>query len=232
MKMKNRILSCLLAIVCTAGLWGCGDSSGESTAESSTEIIETQPVSEPSAVSMNVPELTQIRSICELATLECYYHNVAKATKEKGDGIIHWGEKDRTFWIEYKGTVKIGIDMSGVMMTVENGVYVITIPKAEILSINIDPESLNESSYIFSQDSWNPNYITADDQTKAIDAAQKNMKESVLNNSALLINAQDRAKKLIENYINQLEAASGTDFIIKWNYENNSPAAKTTPAAE
>ena len=226
MKMKKRILSCLLAFACTAGLWGCGESSGENTEVSSTEIIETQPAT-TAAVSMNVPEITQIRSICELATLECYYHNVAKAVKEKGDGLVHWGEKDRTFWIEYKGTVKIGIDMSGVMMTVENGVYVITIPKAEILSINIDPESLNEDSYIFSQDSWNPNYITADDQTKAIEAAQNNMKESVLNNSALLINAQDRAKKLIENYINQLEAASGTNFTIKWNYENNTPAAQS-----
>ena len=226
MKMKKRILSCLLAMVCTAGLWGCGNSSSEKTEESSTEIIETQPAV-TTLVSMNVPEITQIRSICELATLECYYHNVAKAVKEKGDGLVHWGEKDRTFWIEYKGTVKIGIDMSGVTMTVENGVYVITIPKAEILSINIDPESLNEESYIFSQDSWNPNYITAADQTNAIEAAQNNMKESVLNNSALLINAQDRAKKLIENYINQLETASGTNFTIKWNYENNAPAAQS-----
>ena len=34
----------------------------------------------------SVPDISQIRSICELATLECYYHNVAKSIKEKGKG--------------------------------------------------------------------------------------------------------------------------------------------------
>ena len=34
-----------------------------------------------------VPDLGQVRSICSLATLECYYHNVAKSTKTAGGGI-------------------------------------------------------------------------------------------------------------------------------------------------
>ena len=29
-------------------------------------------------IVVNKPALSQIRSICELATLECYYHNVEK----------------------------------------------------------------------------------------------------------------------------------------------------------
>ena len=28
------------------------------------------------------PEITKMRSICELATMECYYHNVAKFYEE------------------------------------------------------------------------------------------------------------------------------------------------------
>ena len=38
------------------------------------------------------PDITQIRSICNLATLECYYHNVAKSEKKAGSGISHIGD--------------------------------------------------------------------------------------------------------------------------------------------
>ena len=33
------------------------------------------------------PQLEQITSVCKLATLECYYHNVAKSKKSAGSGI-------------------------------------------------------------------------------------------------------------------------------------------------
>lgn len=45
------------------------------------------------------------------------------------------------------------------------------------------------------------------------------MKESVLNNKSLLISAQDRAKQLIENYINQIGEISDTTYNITWNYD-------------
>ncbi len=67
-------------------------------------------------IAANEPALSQVRSICELATLECYYHNVAKSTKTKGTGLAHVGEKERKFWIEYTGVARIGIDMSDVNM--------------------------------------------------------------------------------------------------------------------
>ena len=34
------------------------------------------------------PQLSQIRSICELATMECYYHNVAKFYEKDAAGIL------------------------------------------------------------------------------------------------------------------------------------------------
>ena len=69
--------------------------------------------------AVNEPDIAQVRNICNLATLECYYHNVAKSVKEAGSGLWHIGEKDRTFWIEYTGTARLGIDMSKVSMKIE-----------------------------------------------------------------------------------------------------------------
>lgn len=40
------------------------------------------------------PSVTEMKAICEPATMECYYHNVAKYSEEDASGILWW-EKDR-----------------------------------------------------------------------------------------------------------------------------------------
>ncbi len=165
---------------------------------------------------LNEPELATVRSICELATLECYYHNVAKGTKSEGTGLMHFGEIERKFWIEYTGVATIGIDMSEVTMTIEGENVTITMPKAKVLSCKV--EEISEDDYILSEDSWlNSNPITADEQTKAIADAQEEMKLSVENNTSIMDGAQRRAKTLIENYIHQMGELSGVDYQVIWN---------------
>ena len=166
------------------------------------------------------PELAQIRNICNMATLRCYYHNVAKSEKVAEDGISHWWEKDRKFWIEYTGIANLGIDMSKVQMKIEGTDIEVTLPNAELLNISIEEKSLNEDSYISSSDGFNKNEITADDQTAAINEAQQKMKETVQENTALMLSAQNRAKVLIENYLKQLGEAAGVQYNIKWNYSD------------
>ena len=173
------------------------------------------------------PDIMQIRSICNLATLECYYHNVAKSIKEAGSGISRWGEKDRKFWIEYTGSAKIGIDMSKVSMKIEGENITISMPNAKLLSIDI--EELTQDSYIISDDGWNENKITAEDQTAAINDAQATMKKSVESNNALLLNAQNRAKNLIENYINKMGELSCVSYTIQWEYEDSFSETESQP---
>ncbi len=166
---------------------------------------------------VKTPELEQIRSICNLATLECYYHNVAKSTKEAGTGISGWFEKERKFWIEYTGIAKIGIDMSDVNMTIEGQTVTITLPEAKLLDIDINQDSLSKNSYISDGDSkLNSNKITAEDQTKAINDAQEEMSKSVMSNKSLLLTAQSRAKDLIENYIKRLGELSNIEYSLVW----------------
>jgi len=162
------------------------------------------------------PDLNQIRSICELSTLECYYHNVAMGTKKAGEGITHWFEKDRDFWIEYTGIAKIGIDMTKVKMEMSGETVKVTLPKAELFELNIDKDSLNKKSYILSDDGINSNKITAEDQTKAINNAQEEMRKSVESNGTLLLNAQERAKMLIKNYIDTIGTLTETVYRVEW----------------
>ena len=37
-----------------------------------------------------IPQSSQMKSICELATMDCYYHNVAKYNEEDASGIWLW----------------------------------------------------------------------------------------------------------------------------------------------
>lgn len=171
-------------------------------------------------VIVKEPDITQIRSICNLATLECYYHNVAKSKKVSDS----WFKKDREFWIEYTGIAKIGIDMSKVNMEISGNNITVTLPNAELLDIDIRENDLNEESYIKSADGWIKNKITADDQTAAINSAQIEMSESVKSNKSLLLNAQDRAQELIENYIKKLGEISNIEYQIKWIYEDSTEA--------
>lgn len=163
----------------------------------------------------NSPKEEQIKAICELATVECYYNNVAKSTKEAGTGWTHLLEKEREFWIEYEGVAKIGIDMSLVTMKINKDVVTITVPKAELLSVEI--VTFNKDSYKISKDSfWNHNKITLENQQDAIESAQNEMRETVNANKALFEQAEERAKTLIENYVNKLGELSGKEYQIKW----------------
>lgn len=194
--MKRKIAIFLISIMTICTLCSCGQ-----------EKVETQ------------PDVLQIRNICELATLECYYHNVAKSTKTKGTGITAIGEKDREFWTEYTGVVKIGIDMSEVAMEVKDTEVKITLPAAKLLESHVDESTYNAESCIFSEDGFiNKNKITAEDQRAAITNAQLEMENQVINDKSLLLNAQNRAQTLIENYINQLGEMVGVEYTITWIY--------------
>ncbi len=173
----------------------------------------------------NVENLEQNLSKMELSgnlvTLETYYHNVAELEKEAGSGILHWFEKDRKLWIEYTGTVKLGIDMSKVKINTKGNKITVFIPKAEMIGEpDVLTEDFNENSFIYSEDGIiNKNKITAEDAAKAMAYAQKATAEKVQENTHSLKLAQMRAKNLIEEYINQFSGISKDLYTINWKYE-------------
>ena len=162
----------------------------------------------------NIPQIGKVKSICELATVECRYHNVAKSTKEAGMGVLQWGEKERTFWIEYTGIAEIGFQTKDIEMKQEGTNITIRLPKPYV-SCRVDSDSWTKDSYVISGDWWiQKNPITAYDQTQAIQAAQIAMEENIRNNSSLLYTAELQAKELIENYIAQIGEAAGVTYTI------------------
>lgn len=160
------------------------------------------------------PEITKMRSICELATMECYYHNVAKFYEEKAESFL-WFTKDKHFWIEYAGVVTIGIDASLVNVMVEDEKVTITMPPAKVLGCKVDETTLDHRSVIVANGSA---AVTAEDQTAAFKEAQREMQDVASNDMMLLKNAQQRAQKLIEDYVVNLGKMVGKEYYVTWLY--------------
>ena len=134
------------------------------------------------AVPEIAPQVSRMRSICELAVMECYYHNVAKYMEEDAAGIWLW-KKDKHFWIEYSGVVELGVDASLVSMELQGDTVTITLPEARVLSCTVDSSSLTEDSFIVDKSSAK---ITAGDETAAFAQAQARMEEHAAGDRDLL----------------------------------------------
>ena len=129
----KKMIALLLALAALLGCTACGQKEEAPTVE---------------------PDVAEMRAICELSTMDCYYHNVAKYfEKDAQKGFLGIGKKDKRFWIEYSGVVQMGIDASLVKIEVEDMRVTITIPEAKVLKCTVDSESLSQNSYIVVENS-------------------------------------------------------------------------------
>jgi hypothetical protein len=117
--------------------------------------------------------------------------------------------------VEYSGVAKLGVDMSKGDVEIDGDTITIYIPEAEIISIQAAQSSMSDT--IANNDAFfNKNQIELDDVTAAVKVAEEDIQNQIINDTSLLTSAQDRAKKLIENYINQLGEMTGSTYTVKW----------------
>ena len=148
----------------------------------------------------------------DLIVQKVYYHNVADYKKEAQDGFLHIFDKDRDLWVEYTGTVELGIDLTKVKVET----------KTKILTPNIEQKGKNSFKFYDSKDGLlNGNELTMVDSTKAVQTAQEEMIETVKKDTQLLRTAQLRAKNLIEERIAIFSEMDESEYMLEWTYEEN-----------
>lgn len=156
---------------------------------------------------------SQLQSVCELATLETYYHNTVRMDDKKQ--VLWWDTKTQ-LWIEYSGIVKVGVDFSEVSMKVEGDVIQITIPEAKVLDYKVDEASLTEDSYLVGKSGLFAPEISAEKQSDAFAAAEEKMKETAENDKALLLQARQRAETLLEEYARNIGELQGKKYQVEF----------------
>ena len=178
MLTNNRSMKRAIAALCVATLAcsavGCGEEKKEA-----------------------IPTFSNATYIAQMATLKCYYHNTAKLSHE-GSWFFNNGYK--RMWMEYSGIVKYGIDADKVTISPDaNGhKVIITVPPAHVLD---DPD-VNEKS--FSKPLVSTGFatsITAEEKTEMFDKAQQSMLKQAKTDSALLAQAEARARTILEQYV-------------------------------
>ena len=137
------------------------------------------------------------------------------AGETKASGLLKWfGTGYKKIWTEYSGIVELGIDVNKVSVSSPgaDGVVKITIPDAEILNVDLDEDSMGEPL----TDTGFLTEITKEEETAALAEAQDNMEETAKQNSALLAQAKERAKNLIEGYVKNVGEQIGEEYTIEW----------------
>lgn len=184
------------------------------------------PNNQKTSTQVNLSEYSSINTICELATLKSYYHNVAMYEENPEGGnkfvndILIWpfgvyariGYKQ--FWLEYSGIVETGIDASLIRIVGPNaqGVVDVYIPDAVVLNVYADEGSLSEPL----SDTGLFTTITGKEKAEAFSAAQSAMRQEAENDQALLKRSKDNAKILLERFIINTAKGIGTELSINW----------------
>lgn len=168
------------------------------------------------AVPATLSEYSSVNTICELAALRSYYHNVALYEKQP-DGLFKYGIAKygyKKLWLEYSGTVEIGIDASLIQIgaPTSDGTVSVYVPDAKVLNVDADERTLSEP---ISETGWlTP--ITGEDEANAYAAAQQAMRDEAEHDEALLRRAKNNAKLLLEQYIINTGRAIGVEYTVNW----------------
>lgn len=160
-------------------------------------------------------DFSGVTSVCELATLKCYYHNVAKAETEAIGIFAKWLKTGyKKIWTEYSGIIEYGIDISQVTVSEpdKNGVVTVTMPDAQVLNVDVDEDSLGtpltDTGFLTS--------VTTEEKTTTLAGAQEAMEQQAKENTEMLSQAKARAKTLIEEYIKNVGESIGEEYTVEW----------------
>lgn len=165
--------------------------------------------------ALPLPQEEQVKTICQLAVLECEYHNLAKYQDGQKVERFLWMTKGKRFWVEYSATAVLGIDADQVSMELQGDVVSITLPRARVLNCKVNGDSLSKDSYIVDKDSAP---VTAQDEVAAFQDAQDGLQKTVEADNNMMNLAQKRAEELLRNYVNSLAKATGTEYQVKFHY--------------
>ncbi len=173
-----------------------------------------------------------IQKICELATLECYYHNVSDWGQDAYGifGSLGYGKKK--IWIEYDGIVYIGIRGEQVKVSEpdKDNVITVTIPEATVLGKDLDENTIQEITSDVTVMGLFTDRVNSDDRLKALAGAQEEMVKTANNNGALLNEARELAKVIIERNIVAAGEAGGKHYTVRFVDATETETPTTAPA--
>ena len=199
--MKKVLAGVIAAIILLGAGWGVGYYMGR---HHEPIISKTEPLVIQKEIEGKMQEIR------DLATYKYAYTNTA--SQESSLKIKNWSVPFTTkrFLVRYDGEIKAGVDLSKVTVEVTDNVVIISMPKATILSHEIDENSLeilDETKNIF-------NRIQIEDYN-TFQTEQKKICEEYALERGLLDKAYDNAKKVITEMIHTVPDAGDYEVLFR-----------------
>lgn len=161
-------------------------------------------------------ELSKAQRIAELATLKAYYHDVIKVEKDGSGALLGLGDIGyKKMWVEYTGIVSMGVDVSKITISQPDaqGIVTVKIPKDVIIGeVDIDEDSISEPLI---EKGWFTK-ITTEERKEALIDSHNKMLEKTKADKSMQNQARERAKFLLEEYIENVGTAVGKEYTVKW----------------
>lgn len=153
---------------------------------------------------------TKLESIGELAGVKLTYRGLITY---KDGSVPYISEKG--FSMAYTAVIKAGIDLKGTDIKVTGDRIILSIPKAKVVSVEVDPDSLtfyDKKHAVF-------NWQKPEDAGKAVSAAKKDAVKNAVD-EGLLNDAEKSTEKLIKEFLKGLKTKDGKDYIVEVNVKS------------
>lgn len=169
----------------------------------------------------------QIQQISNLATTEYEYTNVGKFENNSTFQGFQIPFTKKSFLLTYSGKITAGIHLENLKVNIiPEEKIIITLPKAEILTNEIDEKSIevyDETKNIFNQ-------ISVQDYA-AFATEQKSLMEEKALQKGILTKAEEKAKDIIIRTL-QINPEIAESYIIEFQSENTNDKSESFPEKE
>ena len=153
-----------------------------------------------------------LRDMGVLVTEEYFFTDVISFSSIKKLFDIELGVTESSYVAAYDGVITAGIDFSAVEIEKDDGAgrIIVKLPAAEILNVDIDPESF--VLYDERIRPWNP--LTAEDYNSSLVELEKKARDKALSRG-ILEKADENARTLVKNMIAGL--ADGSRYTVEFD---------------
>jgi hypothetical protein len=169
--LKYIVLGILLCAAVGAGCYFLGRAGTKTDTKLSAVAVESR-----------------LEGVSELASVSYSYTNMAKFENSEEFYGVKLPFTTKSFILTYDGVIKAGVDLKNVKVAVAGQTVTVTLPKAKILSHEIEEDSVK----IFDEKTSVFNPFTVEDFT-AFQSAQKTVMEQKAKERDLLGQAQKKA---------------------------------------
>ena len=136
-----------------------------------------------------------------LLTEEYYFTDVVRFSSIKKLFSIELGITESSYLASYDGVVTAGVDFTGVTVSRDeaSGVVTVTLPAAQIMNVDVDPESFR----LYSEKTGLGNPLSMEDFNASLVELEQSAREKALARG-ILTRADETARQIVKNFVSGL----------------------------